>query len=253
MRGRGAGCPVVAAVVVAAVGLLGPAAGAAAAEPVAVEVDMGRWKYVVGSQLSDASAQARVPVTVHWRQQVEGDVDEQLIYYDDSQGVHDEDSRYEGGTGPASYATSMPADGWAVLNMFTLDGEAVVQTSASRTSTLLQEQGLSRSRGWRTASCSCLSGGGALVSTEGGARASSRFTGSALALVTSVGPTRGEADVYVDGVLAGTVDTQRPAGAPRVVAFQRSWPERGHHAVTVIARERGVTLDALLLQDVPAG
>ena len=248
MRGRVAGC-----VVGALVGLLGPPAAAAEASGDLPVVDMGRWRYVVGSQLSDSSTQARLPVTLHWTQQLEGTVEEQQIFYDDSQGFHDEDGRYDAVSGPASFDTSMPAQGSAWLGMFTIDGGGMVHTTDSRSSSLVQEQALSRSRGWRAASCSCLSGGSGLVSTEGGARAHYRFTGSALALVTSVGPTRGQADVYVDGVLAGTVDTRRDVAARRVVTFQRSWAQRAPHSVTVIARGRGVTLDAVVTQDAPAG
>ncbi len=56
-----------------------------------------------------------------------------------------------------------------------------------------------------------------------GARGQRSFTGRAIALVGSKSPGRGKAKVYIDGVLAATVDFRRSSAAHRQVVFTRSW------------------------------
>ena len=60
------------------------------------------------------------------------------------------------------------------------------------------------------------------------------FTGHAIALVGSKGPGRGKARVYVDGVLAKTVDFYRSTAVHRQVVFTRSWATAGPHTLKVV-------------------
>lgn len=95
--------------------------------------------------------------------------------------------------------------------------------------------------------CTCLSGGSAVASAEGGVRAHAAFAGRSVAVVASTGPSHGRADVYVDGAFAQTVDARRTELRRRVVAFQRHWGGAGEHRVTVVPRTAGFVLDALVV------
>ena len=97
------------------------------------------------------------------------------------------------------------------------------------TSTTLQRAG-----GWHRTYGSLLSGGSALYSRNKGAKVTRPFTGRAVALVVSQGPKRGKMRIYVDGTLAGTVDTHRSSARHRVVAWKRTWASAGAHTVTVV-------------------
>jgi len=46
--------------------------------------------------------------------------------------------------------------------------------------------------------------------------------------------------VYVDGVLAGTVDLAKALGSPRWAVFRRHWTSVGSHAVRIVVSGNGV-------------
>ena len=69
--------------------------------------------------------------------------------------------------------------------------------------------------------------------TRAGARATFTFTGSAVALVGTYGPSRGAARVYVDGVLEAEVDMFASSMRWRRVWFSRQFETSGAHTVTV--------------------
>ncbi len=82
------------------------------------------------------------------------------------------------------------------------------------------------------------------VSYDGGASRSTRtvggiarftFTGSSFAWVAAASPVRGVAHLYIDGALAGNVDTHRPTTAARLMVFTRTWSASGHHTVEIRA------------------
>jgi hypothetical protein len=51
--------------------------------------------------------------------------------------------------------------------------------------------------------------------------------------VTTVGPTRGQARVYVDGAYERTVDLGRATSASRLIMVLRSWPVAGRHTLEI--------------------
>ena len=76
-------------------------------------------------------------------------------------------------------------------------------------------------------------GGVARVSSIAGAQATLRTSMRSVGWVSRVGPTRGKAKVYVDGVYVATVDLHAAqAAGPRVV-WSRTWSTTGTHRVTV--------------------
>jgi len=69
-----------------------------------------------------------------------------------------------------------------------------------------------------------------------------------LSFVTTLGPNRGEVDIYVDGVFQTRIDLGDPTTTYRAVVFSKSWASVGTHRIRVVAvgtpgRER-VDVDA---------
>ena len=56
----------------------------------------------------------------------------------------------------------------------------------------------------------------------------------AIAVVGRRGPTSGKAKVYVDRVLASTIDLYRSTSQSRVVLFSRAWTTVAPHSVRVV-------------------
>jgi len=104
---------------------------------------------------------------------------------------------------------------------------------------------------WARYGSSAASGGTARYSTRAGASAAHAFTGSGVALVMPKGPTRGQARIYLDGVLAGTISLYRSTNISRQVVFAKTWADSGSHTIRVeVVGTRGrprVDLDAIVV------
>ena len=87
---------------------------------------------------------------------------------------------------------------------------------------------------WATGSNASHSGGTARSAIAAGASVSYAFSGRAIAWVTTLGPTMGAVQVYVDGVLAATVDTTAAATTFRHVVFGKSWSVYGSHTIKLV-------------------
>ena len=70
-------------------------------------------------------------------------------------------------------------------------------------------------------------------STQKGARVRLDFSGRSVSWIASRGPTRGRANVYVDGRRVATVDLYAAKVRHRQVVFRRSWPNPGAHRVEI--------------------
>jgi hypothetical protein len=110
---------------------------------------------------------------------------------------------------------------------------------------------ISWSGAWSRYSVAGASGGAVRGSTQAGAKASFTASMRAVGWAAVRGPTRGKASVYVDGVLAGTVDLYASAVKPARIVFTRSWASTATHTVTVrVAGTSGrprVEVDAFVL------
>jgi virginiamycin B lyase len=108
------------------------------------------------------------------------------------------------------------------------------------------------SSGWhKKVASTAFSGGTTAYTTKNAASASIRFSGRAIAWVTSFGPTHGKVKIYVDGTYVKTVDTYAVGAANQVLAYTRTWSTVGTHtlklvAVTTASRPR-VDVDAFAL------
>lgn len=76
-------------------------------------------------------------------------------------------------------------------------------------------------------------GGAVRSSVKSGATAATTFTGRSLAWVTTYGPDRGRAEIYVNGVLAGTIDLYSPTVTNKVVAWAGNWSSSVARTVTI--------------------
>ena len=71
-------------------------------------------------------------------------------------------------------------------------------------------------------------------STSKGASATVTFTGRAIAWAAPVGPTRGAARIYVDGVYRTSVTLSRSSTAARKYVYRASWTSSGAHTLRIV-------------------
>jgi beta-N-acetylhexosaminidase len=87
---------------------------------------------------------------------------------------------------------------------------------------------------WTVGYSSGYSGGTTRHATAAGAWASWTFTGSSVGWVSAVGPGRGSAKVYIDGVYQRTVSLYASTTALRRIAFAASWPSQATHTIRIV-------------------
>jgi len=86
---------------------------------------------------------------------------------------------------------------------------------------------------WRRVVSAGASGGAVRAATAKGATAAFRFTGRAVAWIAPVGPARGSARVYVDGVYQTTVSLYRAGADVRRVVYRAAWASRWTHTLEI--------------------
>ena len=87
---------------------------------------------------------------------------------------------------------------------------------------------------WSLVQNSSYQGGKARATTTAGRKVSYAITGRSIAWVAAMGPTRGSAKVYVDGVYGGSVSLHASSTSYRKVVWSRSWSSAGAHTVTLV-------------------
>jgi len=104
---------------------------------------------------------------------------------------------------------------------------------------------------WRSLTTTSASGGHERYATRKGASVTFRFTGRAFAIVSPKGPSRGNANLYIDGHYVSTVNLHRTSWTPRIVVAGRSWSTSGPHTVKLVlagtAGHPRVDVDAFLV------
>jgi hypothetical protein len=101
---------------------------------------------------------------------------------------------------------------------------------------------------WPAAGFASYSGHQVRYATRTGASASLSFTGTGIAWMGPVGPTRGTARVYIDGKAVATVDLRRSTFQPRKVLFSRALAAGPHtFKIVVISSRRPVAIDDLIV------
>jgi chitodextrinase len=104
---------------------------------------------------------------------------------------------------------------------------------------------------WTSATASSAYGGALKYATRSTATATLTFTGRSVAWIAKRSTTRGVADVYVDGVLAATIDLYSASSQPRMIVFTRSWGSSAAHTLQVRVKATSlrprVDVDAFLV------
>jgi Transglycosylase-like domain len=103
---------------------------------------------------------------------------------------------------------------------------------------------------WPIARFGGYTGGKVKYSVRDGATATFTFTGRSVAWVGPLGPTRGRARVFVDGVAVGIVNLRRSSFQARATLFRKAWATAGAHTLTikVIGSGRPVAIDEFLIR-----
>jgi len=109
------------------------------------------------------------------------------------------------------------------------------------------------SSGWKTVQAGSASGGTVHRSSARGATARITVTGRAFAWVAPTGPSRGSAEVRVDGRLVATVSLRSASSEPRRVVWSRAWAASGRHTIEIRVKgtsgHPAVAIDGFLVLD----
>ena len=89
------------------------------------------------------------------------------------------------------------------------------------------------SGGWGEAEFARYNGGQVRYAIAAGATAWFTFTGSSITWIGPMGPTRGEANIYLDEELVATVDVYAPHYRPRAEIFSQTFDRLGTHTITI--------------------
>lgn len=81
-------------------------------------------------------------------------------------------------------------------------------------------------------------GHGTMRTFRAGASVTYRFIGRSIVLIAPIGPTRGAAKAYVDGVYWGLISLRTFETLPRQFVFDKSWPTVGTHTVRLVIQAR---------------
>jgi len=110
-----------------------------------------------------------------------------------------------------------------------LEGGLVRAKVYQQTSTTIRWSGT-----WHSATTSSASGGSTRYATTRGASATFSFTGTSVAWVSTKGPTRGAAAIYVDGAYVKTISMYASSGHSRAIVYAKSWSTSGTHTLRVV-------------------
>jgi hypothetical protein len=124
-------------------------------------------------------------------------------------------------------------------------GKVVVQTRRIGDGSI----GVAWTGRWDVARHNSYSSGTVQYSERDGSTVTYPFNGNRVAWVGPVGPTRGTAQVAVDGQVVTTVDLQRSQFNPRVTIYEQSWESVGDHTltITVVGNGRPVAVDEFVV------
>jgi hypothetical protein len=89
---------------------------------------------------------------------------------------------------------------------------------------------------WRIARHGQYAGNTVRYATSRGASATLRFTGRGVTWHGPTGPTRGKADVFIDGRRVKTVDLRRGSFDARAALFAKRWSSAGIHTIQIVVR-----------------
>lgn len=109
-----------------------------------------------------------------------------------------------------------------------LEGPTVQVTARQESSSKIKWSGT-----WKRVTAGSFWGGGAMSSTDVGAKAKIRFSGRSIALVARTGPHRGAFTVSIDGVQVDVVNLRGGKLKARQVVWTKWWPNSASHTVSI--------------------
>ena len=179
-----------------------------------------------------------VPVTVSWA--VATDVGTGVVGYELRQRLDDED--WQDVALPAATSRSigltLPTTGAVQYQVRARD--AAGNVSAWKSSSAFhvrlaseRSSAIKYARTWKTSLSSSYLDGAVRQSRVTGATASYAFTGSQVAWIAALAPTRGSARVYVDGRHVATVKLYSGTVQTRRAVYTYSWATAGRHRITI--------------------
>ena len=135
---------------------------------------------------------------------------------------------------------NIPTTGTARLSVTPVDRTGLAgaaRTGATFTARLVQDTStqVHYAGTWAKTAGSTCSGGSTHTTSKTGAGATFTFTGRGVALVSSVGPDRGILKVYVNGLLAKTVNLSAPGARQRTIAWAMAWSTSATRTVRIVA------------------
>jgi hypothetical protein len=137
-------------------------------------------------------------------------------------------------TSGQDYTVTIAATGTSPITDF--GGSTVAQTTKDFRGGLIQQaEGPASTSTWRLAKTLSAYGGSFVIDHTAGATASYGFRGSSIIWYTSIGPSYGIADLYVDGVLRATVNSYSPTTHYRA-AFTVVGLGSASHTLTIRVR-----------------
>lgn len=115
---------------------------------------------------------------------------------------------------------------------------------------LAQQGAATRTGTWTAVSSTAASGGSYVYASAAGASATYTFTGRTIAWVAPKTALSGSAKVYLDGVLATTVNLYSATTVNRAVVYTKAWTTVGTHTIKIVvvgtAGHPRVSLDAFV-------
>lgn len=102
---------------------------------------------------------------------------------------------------------------------------------------------------WTTGSWTSYFGGSVKYSSSAGASATYSFTSSSVAWIGVKGPTRGSAQVWVDGVLKATINMNSSTTTARAQLYATNWATVGAHTLKIVVVSGRVDIDAFVRFD----
>ena len=111
-----------------------------------------------------------------------------------------------------------------------IGGKHVVSSSRhiGETSKLVAYSG-----GWKSARFGAYAGNAVRYASAAGATATVTFTGHRIRWYGPSGPTRGKAQIWIDGRYVKTVDLHQGSFKARTIPFKASWSNAGKHTLTI--------------------
>ncbi|MFJ6836514.1 N-acetylmuramoyl-L-alanine amidase [Streptomyces sp. NPDC091209] len=167
-----------------------------------------------------------VPVTLNWKAADSGALKEVRLTKPSAQ------SYGPTVTSAALTSASGTAGTWS-MTAYDYAGNTAA-ASVTATPVILQETSATRTGTWTAKSSSSYLGGKSYSSTSKNASLTWKFTGRSAAWVVSRATGSGQADIYVDGVKATTVDMKSATTAYRAVQWTKTWSTSGTHTVKIV-------------------